>query len=162
MNPASSWVFVDYLTLKNMAETFDRAALTLELKRDEGQRLKPYLDTVCKITIGIGRNLTDVGISVSECNIFLQNDIERALMWLDHYLPWWRTLDAVRQRVIINMALNLGGKLLSFVNTLSAMQRNNYTVAAESMLASKWADQVGARAQRLAKMMHTGKAPGES
>ncbi|BBE09984.1 lysozyme [Mycoavidus cysteinexigens] len=139
-----------------MTETFDRAALIAELKRDEGERFKPYFDTVGKITIGIGRNLTDGGISQSECEILLHNDIARTLRWLDRHLSWWRTLDAVRQRVLINMAFNLGGKLLTFVNTLDAMQRSDYAAAANGMLASKWATQVGQRALRLANMMRTG------
>ncbi|MCX8566976.1 MAG: lysozyme [Glomeribacter sp. 1016415] len=140
-----------------MAETFDRAALISELKRDEGERFKPYFDTVGKITIGVGRNLTDGGISQSECAIILNNDIARTMRWLDQHLPWWRTLDAVRQRVLINMAFNLGGNLLTFVNTLNAMQRNNYAAAAHGMLTSKWANQGGQRAVRLANMMRTRK-----
>ncbi len=145
-----------------MAETFDMAALVFELKRDEGQRLEPYLDTVGKITIGVGRNLSDAGISDSECRLLLENDVRSTLIWLDHYLPWWRALDAVRQRVMINMAFNLRGKLLTFDNALAAIQRADYAAAANAMLASKWRNQVGARAQRLANMMCTGKAGRES
>ncbi|MCX8566763.1 MAG: lysozyme [Glomeribacter sp. 1016415] len=140
-----------------MTETFDRAALIAELKRDEGERFKPYFDTVGKITIGVGRNLTDGGISQCECEILLHNDIARTLRWLDQNLPWWQTLDAVRQRVLIHMAFNLGGHLLTFVNTLDAMQHSDYAAAANGMLASKWATQVGQRAQRLANMIRTGK-----
>ncbi|WP_338910713.1 glycoside hydrolase family protein [Mycetohabitans rhizoxinica] len=139
-----------------MSETFDMLTLLSELSRDEGRCLKPYLDTVGKTTIGVGRNLTDVGIAESECDLLLENDVMRSVMWLDRHLPWWRSLDAVRQRVIINMAFNLGGKLLTFANTLAAMQRGDYAAAADGMLASKWTTQVGARAQRLATMMRTG------
>jgi lysozyme len=139
-----------------MTETFDMPTLLSELNRDEGRRLKPYLDTVGKTTIGVGRNLTDVGISDVECNLLLENDVMRSIMWLDRHLPWWRSLDAVRQRVIINMAFNMGRKLLTFANTLAAMQRGDYEAAANGMLASKWATQVGARAYRLATMMRTG------
>jgi lysozyme len=130
--------------------------LLSELSRDEGRRLKPYLDTVGKTTIGVGRNLTDVGIAESECDLMLENDVMHSVTWLDHHLPWWRSLDAVRQRVLINMAFNLGGKLLTFADTLAAMQRGDYAKAANGMLASKWATQVGVRAYRLATMMRTG------
>lgn len=135
---------------------FDMGMLIAELSRDEGRKLKPYIDTVGKTTIGVGRNLTDVGISDAECDALLQNDIGRAVAWLDRNLPWWRGLDPVRQRVIVNMAFNMGGGLLTFVNTLAAMKRGDYAAAADGMLASKWANQVGARAQRLAQMMRTG------
>ncbi|KVL84191.1 glycoside hydrolase family protein [Burkholderia stagnalis] len=139
-------------------ETFDRQQLIAELSRDEGRRLKPYVDTVGKTTIGVGRNLSDVGISDAECDGMLSSDIDRTIAWLDRNLSWWRQLDAVRQRVVINMAFNMGGGLLSFVNTLAAMRRGDYAAAADGMLASKWAGQVGARAQRLASMMRAGVA----
>lgn len=133
--------------------------LLAELKRDEGVRLKPYTDTVGKLTIGVGRNLTDVGISDDECTALLQNDVARTVAALDKSLPWWRSLDPVRQRVLVNMAFNLGmAGLLTFKNTLSAMQSGAYAAAASGMLASKWAVQVGARAERLADMMRTGVA----
>lgn len=139
--------------------TFDMATLLAELKRDEGVRLKPYTDTVGKLTIGVGRNLTDVGISDDECTALLQNDIDKVLSQLDRSLPWWRKLDPVRQRVLVNMAFNMGMTgLLTFKNTLAAVQSGSYAAAAAGMLASKWATQVGARAERLADMMRTGAA----
>lgn len=125
-----------------------------ELIRDEGLRLRLYKDTVGKITIGIGRNLDDVGISKDEAYLMLDNDIQRTSDSLDKNLPWWKTLDEVRQRVILNMAYNLGiNSLLGFKNTLAAIQAGRYNDAADGMLASKWATQVGDRATRLAKMM---------
>lgn len=137
---------------------FDMQTMVAELERDEGVRLKPYLDTVGKTTIGVGRNLTDVGISQDECDGLLQNDIARTAAWLDRNLSWWAGLDPVRQRVMISMAFNMGGSLLSFVNTLAAIQSGDYAAASAGMLSSKWATQVGARAQRLAQMMLTGSA----
>ncbi|MBU9549946.1 glycoside hydrolase family protein [Burkholderia multivorans] len=135
---------------------FDLKQLIVELSRDEGRRLKPYVDTVGKTTIGVGRNLTDVGITDAECDLLLSNDIDRTVAWLDRNLSWWRQLDAVRQRVIVNMAFNMGGSLLTFTNTLSAMKRGDYASAADGMLNSLWARQVGARATRLANMMRSG------
>jgi lysozyme len=139
--------------------TFDMPTLIGELKRDEGVRLKPYTDTVGKLTIGVGRNLADVGISDDECTALLQNDVARTVAALDKSLPWWRKLDPVRQRVLVNMAFNLGMTgLLTFKNTLAAVQGGSYAAAAAGMLASKWATQVGDRAERLAEMMRTGVA----
>lgn len=57
---------------------------------------------------------------------------------------------------MMNMAFNMQDRFLTFVNTLAAIKRGDYTAAADGMLASKWANQVGARAQRLAAMMRTG------
>lgn len=128
-----------------------------ELLRDEALRKKPYLDSVGKLTIGVGRNLADVGISESEALLLLQNDIERAVHWLNTTLPWWTQLSEARQRVLVNMTFNLGPrKLLTFVNTLRYIQEGRYAEASEAMRQSKWAEQVGERAQRLAAMMKTG------
>ena len=46
-----------------------------QLVRHEGLRLKPYRCTAGKLTIGIGRNLDDCGISQTEAYLLLENDI---------------------------------------------------------------------------------------
>lgn len=133
------------------------ALMRVELIRDEGIRLRPYRCTAGKLTIGVGRNLEDVGISVEEANHMLDADIDRAAAALDKALPWWRDLSEARQRVLLNMCFNLGiGSLLGFKNTLAAIKAGRYEDAATGMLASKWAGQVGDRAKRLAAMMKTG------
>jgi|SRR6267154_6721114 len=136
--------------------------LISELSRDEGIRLKPYTDSVGKITIGIGRNLTDKGISREEAYHLLNNDIDEVIGELDKRLPWWRRLDDVRQRVLANMAFNLGiTKLLTFERTLASIMLGSFGDAATEMLQSQWAKEVGPRAQRLAQMMRIGLAPEE-
>jgi len=134
-----------------------RDRLIRHLVRDEGLRLKPYRDTVGKLTIGVGRNLDDVGISEGEAIAMLENDIDRAEGGLDRNLPWWRGLDAVRQEVLVNMTFNLGiNGLLGFKNTLASIKAGLWKNAARGMLASKWCRQVGARAERLARAMEEG------
>jgi lysozyme len=128
-----------------------------ELVRDEGLKLKPYRCTAGKLTIGVGRNLDDVGISASEAMLLLEHDINRVIAKLSYHLPWWSSLTENRQRVLANMAFNLGiDGLLKFKNTLSYIQNGNYSEAAKAMLESKWAKQVGERAVRLSKMMEAG------
>jgi len=140
------------------AGSYDRSRLIAELERDEGRRLKPYTDTSGKITIGVGRNLTDVGISDADCDRMLDEDIAAAEAGLDRALPWWRKIGDVRQRVLINMAFNLGlTTLLTFHATLGAMEEGRWAAAAAGMRASLWARQVGARAERLARMIETGR-----
>ena len=130
------------------------------LKRDEGVRLKPYRDGVGKLSIGTGRNLEDVGISEAENDYLLTNDIKRIAAQLNACCPWWRALDVVRQRVLVNMGFNLGIRaLLIFHQTLEFIKTGHYTQAATAMLDSRWAQQVGQRAQRLSRAMQTGVAP---
>jgi len=131
--------------------------LAQELTRDEGSRSKPYLDTVGKSTIGVGRNLTDVGLSDDEILMLLKNDIDRVLDELDRVLPWFRSMSDNRQRCLANMSFNLGlPTLLQFAATLAAMQAGRYDDAAAGMLDSRWSSQVGDRAKRLAQMMRDG------
>ena len=139
----------------------DLERLKSDLIRDEGVRLKPYLDTVGKMTIGAGRNLTDVGISTDEVDVLLSNDIARTLADLDRELPWWRNLDPVRARAIANMAFNIGigndaHGLLSFHHTLICLESGQWSAAAEGMRASLWHRQVGPRALRIEAMIESG------
>jgi lysozyme len=138
-------------------DRLDVATLVAELTRDEGLRLKPYRCTAGKLTVGIGRNLDDRGISVTEAEFLCHNDVADVITDLDRELPWWRDLDPVRQRVLANMAFNMGiGGLLTFKNTLRLVKDGKYLEASQHMLASKWAGQVGPRALRLAQMMRDG------
>lgn len=131
--------------------------LKQQLKRDEGLRLFSYVDTVGKLTIGYGRNLADVGISSAEADYLLDNDIRKAEGELLQALPWVVNLDDARQAVLVNMAFNIGVHgLLGFRNMLSALEAGVYEEAAKEMEASRWAEQVGARAQRLIVQMRTG------
>ena len=131
--------------------------LKQELVVDEGVRNKPYIDTVGKTTIGVGRNLTDIGLSSEEIDHLLNNDINKASKQLFEALPWVDSLTDARQRALVNMNFNLGIKgLLGFINTLNLIQNGRYEEASEAMLKSKWASQVGARAKRLALMIKEG------
>jgi len=135
----------------------NRDRLKAQLRIDEGTRYKPYKDSVGKMTIGVGRNLDDRGISPDEVEYLLDNDVKYAEQDLDRALPWWRTMTDARQEVLVNMCFNLGIlKLLGFKNTLNFMRDGNYTAAAEGMRHSMWYRQVGERAERLAKMMENG------
>lgn len=137
--------------------TYNRELLTYELTRDEDIRIKPYKDTVGKMTIGVGRNLDDKGLSKAEINILLNNDINDCENDLDRTLPWWRQLNDNRQRVMLNMCFNLGiTRLKGFKNMLKDVQEGRYDRAAVEMLGSLWARQVGGRAVRLAKLMKNG------
>ena len=129
-----------------------------DLKADEGLKLKPYTCTANKLTIGIGRNLDDVGITEEEAMILLENDIRRAYGDLDRNLSWWRKLPEPAGRALCNMCFNLGiTRLLKFKKMLSALENGDYEVAANESLNSRWAKQVGARATRIANLMSGGR-----
>ncbi|MFA5666042.1 MAG: glycoside hydrolase family protein [Candidatus Cloacimonadaceae bacterium] len=130
-----------------------------QLLRHEGLRLKPYLCTAGKLTIGIGRNLDDCGITQKEAYVLLENDIqncERQL--LDEIPKTYNNLNDVRKSVLLNMCFNLGiSGLLDFKITLTFISAGDWERAANGMLASKWAKQVGRRAIELSELMRKGK-----
>ena len=127
-----------------------------QLVLHEGLKLNPYRCPAGKLTIGVGRNLEDKGISMAEALFLLRNDVEEVRTQLERY-PWYTQLDPVRQKVLIDMAFNLGiGGLMQFRKMLAALEAGDYGKTADEMLDSKWARQVGKRAQRLAEMMRTG------
>ena len=120
----------------------------------EGLELKSYQCSAGFITLGVGRNVEELGITEDEARYLLDNDILRVTKELDSNLPWWRDLSEVRQRVVVDMVFNLGiSRFLNFKNAINAMQEEDWEEAAAQMLDSKWADQVGKRADRLAKAM---------
>lgn len=140
-----------------MPDPVDMNAMKQQLIAHEALRLKPYKDTVGKLTIGVGRNLDDRGISREEAMVLLNNDIGLVVADLDRTFPWWSELTENRKRVLIDMAFNLGISGLSgFHKALAAMESGEYTDAASEMLDSRWAVQVGDRAQSLAAMMREG------
>ncbi|WP_261533130.1 glycoside hydrolase family protein [Burkholderia multivorans] len=142
--------------------------LETELRRDEGVRYYRYLDSRGIPTTGVGHNLRarplpagwKYPLSEAQVNQLLAEDLADTFAELDRRLSWWRKLDEVRQRIIANMAFNLGvDKLLGFKNTLASVERGAYVAAARGMRASLWYTQVGQRAERLAKAMESGVMP---
>jgi lysozyme len=134
-------------------------ALVADLKRDEGFRSHAYRDTGGVWTIGYGHAGADADWVWDEPRAAAQLavDIDRAESGLDRDLPWWRTLDDVRQDALANMAFNLGaGGLLGFRRMLAALEAGDWAAASAQMLLSRWASQVGTRAARLAAMIRTG------
>ena len=134
--------------------------LMKELMLDEGYKQEIYADPLGHPTFGVGHLVTkndeehgkEVGTPVTKERIekCLQQDIKIVFNELDLNEPWWRSLDSNRQRVVANMCFNLGyPRLKKFKKFIYAMQISQWEKAAEEMMDSKWATQVGERAVRL-------------
>jgi len=135
--------------------------LSDQLRIHEGVRKHVYLCSAGYETIGVGRNIADSGLGLSddEIDYLLENDINRCRKELETY-SWFSDLDDVRQDALINMCFNLGlSRLANFKNALSSMAVGAYSDAAEHFLDSRWATQVGNRAQEVAHMIRTGEYP---
>jgi lysozyme len=132
-------------------------SLIEQLKRHEGLKLKPYKCTADKLTIGVGRNLEDVGISEEEAEMLLQNDIQRATVQIQAEFPWTEQLDEVRFAALINFTFNVGiGTVGKFVNAMALLRDGSYDMAADEFLNSRWAKQVGQRAIEVTDQIRTG------
>ena len=134
-----------------------RRKLIEELKRDEGVRFYPYRCSANKLTIGIGRNIEERGISEDEAEYLLENDLTMCIEEVESVFTWYYSLTSNRKRAIINMVFNLGlTKLLKFKKFIAAMEAHDYKEAGKEMLDSRWAKQVGNRADRLEQMIVNG------
>lgn len=134
--------------------------LTKQLRRDEGEVLTVYNDSLGYATIGVGR-LVDKrkggGITPEESAYLLSNDIDERQTELLRRIPWVATLDPVRFGALLNMAFQIGvDGLLGFKNTLAMVRAGNYAGAAEGMLQSLWARQTPERAKRISEQMRLG------
>lgn len=134
-----------------------RDIVRAQLRIDEGERDKPYRDSEGVLTIGIGRNLDDVGLRKDEIALMLENDIVEAERDARVLFPSFDTLSANRRAVLVNMAFNLGrDRLAGFNRFRLAVAAGEFYKAADEMLDSKWARQVGLRATRLSAQMREG------
>lgn len=137
-----------------------KAKLTKQLRRDEGEKLFAYKDSLGYLTIGVGRLIDKRkggGISPEESAYLLSNDIDKKDIDLRSRLPWFHSLNEARQGALLNMAFQLGvDGLMGFHQTLAAMRDEHYADAANHMLQSLWAKQTPERAKRIARQIETG------
>ncbi|MHC1701498.1 MAG: glycoside hydrolase family protein [Humidesulfovibrio sp.] len=137
--------------------------LAQQLITDEDLRLKPYRCKAGKLTIGVGRNLDDRGITKAEALVLLDNDIKFFWAELVAKLPWVMQAPEPIQEVLVNMAFNLGiDGLLGFRKMLKALQAGDYAEAVRQMDDSDWSHQVDdglggkvGRVDRLAAMVRS-------
>jgi len=126
----------------------------------EGKERKVYKCTSGKLTIGVGRNLEDLGLSNKEIDFLLRNDLTRVQLELMENVPCYPSLSEPRQAVLMDMCFNLGiNRFMKFQRMLTALEIGDYEESANEMLDSKWARQVGIRSARLAEMMRSNSWP---
>lgn len=143
-----------------------------QIKHHEGVRLAVYDDATGDPvgkgytmkgypTIGVGRLLTSGrGITEAEANYLLMNDINDVMAEADKF-EWYHRLDTARKAVVISMIFNMGlPRFSKFEKTIGFLATGMYNEAADEMLNSRWAEQVGRRAVDLSEQMRTGEWQG--
>ena len=138
------------------------------LKKHEGLMLRPYKCPAGHWSIGYGHNLEAHGeflpesITEEEAEEYLTKDIEKAIDDCQMQIPDFEGYDSVRKAVLIDMCYNMGvWKLIKFVRMLKAMHQYDWQRAADELLDSKYARQVGSRSKENAQMLITGLWPHE-
>ena len=129
------------------------------LKRHEGVRSHVYLCSAGYETIAVGRNIAESGLGLSEDEIeyLLNNDIKRVREELEDNYFWFRALNEARQDAMIDICFNLGlTRLRGFVKALEAMSREQFDIAADEFMDSRWSQLVGNRAVEVTEMIRTG------
>jgi len=146
--------------------TRDNDKIVEMLKRHEGvvknnDRHVVYKCSENFLTLGIGRNIDPnggLGLSDSEVDFMLSNDVDRVIAELGKAFSWFTDLDCVRADAMIDLCFQLGlPSLLKFKNFLAEMAEGNYELAAPHLLDSLYARQTPNRANEIAEMIVSGK-----
>ena len=129
-----------------------------QLIQHEGLKLKPYQCPAGRLTIGVGRNLEDKGITEKEAVMLLENDIQECLKDLKTIFNEFDLLPEQAQLVLVDMRFNLGYKgFRKFKKMIKAVRQQDFHSAAREMRDSLWYHQVGKRAEHLTEMMENSK-----
>ena len=133
--------------------------LLKEIKAEEGHRPTPYLCSKRKWTISYGFTSVD-GVKVSQYMPMLSEETEqrnlhahifRSLNIAMRYVNNFCELSDDRQEVLINMAYQLGTRLLNFTKTKMYIEQRNWEQASIEMLDSNWNKQTPHRAKRMSE-----------
>ena len=147
-----------------------------QLARHEGVVRKPYYDTKGNLTVGIGFNLNDSnnqkvlrklnirkedlskGLNDNQIKALFDESMKIAKADALKYLPNLYSHPVQVQNAIIDMSFNLGyNRLNKFTELRKSLMNKDYKTAANNMLKSLWAKQVGKRATYLADLVRSAK-----
>lgn len=141
------------------------------LTKHEGRKNKPYKDTKGIATIGIGHNIDAKGLPddirkfldengyITDEMIYrlLADDIADASADVERLYPLSYSFSESRRFALVDFLFNVGLRTArTFTNTNKAINEERWDDAADGLLASKYARQVGKRAQTIARMLREG------
>jgi len=148
------------------------------LIKHEGRSMSVYYDTMNIPTIGVGFNLLrpDARQLCQQCgadydallagtaeltgiqsDYILDQCIIEVIDWMVKVVPEFSSFTLNRQSALIDMGFNLGEtRFREFAFMIAALNGEHWHDAAQEMLNSLWAKQVGPRATELARMLVEG------
>ena len=134
----------------------DMVRLRETITRHEGSRLQMYQDSLGIWTIGVGHNIQEKGISPQVMELMLDEDLEEAISELKRSVSFFSKMPQQVQEALVNLSFNLGiPRLMQFKKTLALLREGDFESAADELLDSRYAEQVGRRALEIADMIRT-------
>jgi len=134
----------------------DMVRLRETITRHEGSRLKMYQDSLGIWTIGVGHNIQEKGISPAVMELMLDEDLQEAISELKRSVSFFSKMPQQVQEALVNLSFNMGiPRLMQFKKTLALLRDGDFESAADELLDSRYAEQVGQRALEIADMIRT-------
>lgn len=143
----------------------DKPQLLKDIEQAEGFRRVAYKDTRGFWTAGYGHKLADqtkdwtgVEFDLDTIQQWLSGDLDNAALQARRS-DEWNSLDTdARQNALVELIFNMGlGTWETFTRTRMFLSRQCWAYAAQALLESKWAGEVGkTRSQRLANYILKG------
>ena len=138
-----------------------------EIKRHEGEVLEIYIDSLGYKTLGVGHLCQPNDIEYDwEVGTPVSQEVVDAYYEMDFRKHYYEAVNVFGdekgfnnlpddiQRVLVNMAFNLGGTRLSkFRNMLQACREHDWNRMAAEMQDSRWFHQVGRRSIELQQVV---------
>ncbi len=146
------------------------------LSLNEGNKPKVYKDSKGNRTIGIGFNLEDSAnrkflkregidinelfdgrkLSENETRTLYNHSLTQAFKDAQSYDPNFAKRPEAVKMTLVDMAFNLGlTRLNKFKDMKAGLMNNDYNVAADEMIDSKWYKQVKSRGPRMVQVMRS-------
>ena len=146
------------------------------LSLNEGNKPKVYKDSKGNRTIGIGFNLEDAAnrkflkregidinelfdgrkLSENETRTLYNHSLTQAFKDAQSYDPNFAKRPEAVKMTLVDMAFNLGlTRLNKFKDMKAGLMNNDYNVAADEMIDSKWYKQVKSRGPRMVQVMRS-------
>ena len=131
------------------------------LVRHEGIRSEPYVCPAGRLSIGIGRNLEDVGLADDEIQYLFLNDLKTANRTARHLFgKEFDHLDPVRRAAIYDLSFNMGQtRLAQFTNFRGSVDVHDWMEAGKHLCDSNYARQLPKRSKRIRHMIEKGTMP---
>lgn len=144
------------MTTENGMGLDQKSKLRSLLIKHEGDKDYPYMDTFGNITIGIGRNLTGIGIREDEKDLMFKNDTDFLFDYLSKTYHWFLELNEPRQIAIIDMAFMGIKHFETFEKLIDALSMHDYTRACSEILDSEYGKKFHNRASDISQIILNG------